>query len=237
MDIERHLLALRHEGAALAGAARATDLANAVPSCPGWDVARLTGHVAHAYRWVTHIVRTHADAEVFPDDVPGPSGDDPVAVYEDALAELVETLTNEAPDAPAWNWSEQDMTVAFWARRMAHETAVHRWDAQLAHGDPRPVEPDLAADGADESLGVFLPHYLHEHPQDGLRGTFRVEATDTRDVWHGTLHPDRADLTRNDAPADATIRGSASDLLLAFWGRDVRVETSGDERITALLTD
>lgn len=237
MDVERHLLALRHEGAALSAAARDGDLGNAVPSCPEWDVAALLAHTAHGYRWVTKIVRTHADAEVEPQDVPPATTDDAVAAFDEALAELVETLVTEAPDAPAWNWSGHDLTVAFWARRMAHETAVHRWDAQLAHGGPQPIEPDLAADGVDEMLTVFLGDYLAGHPQDGLGGTFRAEATDTGDVWAGTLRPDHAEVSGGDAgPADATVRGTASDLVLAFWGRGTPIETTGDPRITGLLT-
>lgn len=236
MTLDRHLLALRHEGAALAEAAE-KGLDQHVPSCPDWDVTALLHHVAHAYRWVTHIVSTHADAEVTDAEVPPATTDDAVAAFEEALAELVETITNEGADTPCWNWSEQDLRVAFWARRMANETAVHRWDTQLAHGTPEPIEAGLAVDGVDEMLAVFLSNHLGEHPRDGLQGTFRVEATDTGDVWHGTVHPDHAEVTRTDAPAGATVRGTASDLVLAFWGRAVPVETEGDERITGLLTE
>ena len=54
-------------------------------------------------------------------------------------------------------------TSGFWARRMAVETAVHRYDAQLAAGDPQPVERMLAADGVDEYLDVlpFWPGYAN----------------------------------------------------------------------------
>ncbi|HEU0132912.1 MAG TPA: maleylpyruvate isomerase family mycothiol-dependent enzyme [Mycobacteriales bacterium] len=236
MDRERHLAALRHEAAALAAAARAAAPDTPVPSCPAWDVMRLVRHTTHAYRWVTRIVSTHADAEVDETEVDLPDGS-PEA-YEQALAELVETLTNEAPDTRCWNWSGEDLTVAFWCRRMAQETAVHRWDAQLAAGDARPVEPELAADGVDEMLGVFLPVYLAQTPVDGLSGTAALVATDTGDTWHATFHPDRAEVVRNGATdAGATLRGSASDLLLALWGRGVAVETSGDPRLVTMLTE
>lgn len=236
MDYERHLAALRHEGAAFAAAAR-QDLAKHVPSCPDWDVARLTRHLGHAFRRAAHIVRTHADAAVPDDDVRAPDAADPVASLEESLAELVETLTNEGPGTTCWNWSRQNETAAFWARRMANEAAVHRWDAELAHGAPQPIEPELATDGADECLTVFLAHYLDGHPQDGLHGTFRVEATDTGDVWTGTLYPDHVEPGTATTNPDATVRGTASNLMLAFWGRAVPVEATGDERITRLLTE
>lgn len=236
MEPERHLLAIRHESAALADAAR-RGLGARVPSCPDWDVAALVGHVGHAYRWVTHIVRTHADAEVRDEDVEHAPGDGVIEWFEEATAELVEILTNESPDSPAWNWSERDMRTAWWMRRMANEVAVHRWDGQLAHGVAEPVEPELAVDGVDELLVTFLPHGLWHRPREGLSGTALVEATDTGDVWTVTLAPDRSSVTRERGAADATLRASASDLLLAMWGRDVPLEASGDERLVGLLLE
>ena len=44
----------------------------------------------------------------------------------------------------------------FWARRMALEIAVHRYDGELAHGDATAIPDDLALDGIDEMLKVFL---------------------------------------------------------------------------------
>jgi uncharacterized protein (TIGR03083 family) len=237
MEPERHLAALRHEGAALAAAAR-RGLTAPVPSCPGWDVAALVAHTALGYRWVTRIVTTHADAEVSRDDLPPARATDPVEAYEESLAELVETLAGETPDTACWNWSRGNQTVAFWCRRMAQETAVHRWDAENAHGAATPTEPELAVDGVDESLTVFLPDYLYEEPRDGLSGTFRVEATDTGDGWLGTLWPDRCEVRRASGDADAVLRGPASALHLTLWGRAVGgVAVSGDPRVTGLLTE
>ena len=238
VDAERHLAALRREGAALSAAAR-DDLAAPVPSCPEWAVTDLVGHVGRIYERVAKVVRRHADAEIPVSDAPLPAGDALLDWFDGTHAELVDALATEDPDTPCWNWSGNDLRARFWVRRMAHETAVHRWDAQLAHGTPDPVEPELAADGVAEMLEVFLPRALRRRPVDGLAGTFAVIATDTGDAWHGRLWPDRAETARGAAPTppDAALRGTAPDLLLAFWGRDVPVETSGDERITRLLTE
>lgn len=236
MNTERHLLAIRHESSSLASAAREA-LDTPVPSCPDWTVADLVAHVTHGFGVVARIVRDHADAEVSFDESP-PRAGGIVEAFEEAAAELVEALTNEAPDSPAWNWSRRDETVAWWARRMAHELAVHRWDVSAAVGSPSPIEADLAVDGVDELLNVFLPHTLAERPVDGLGGTFSVTASDTGDAWFGRLTPETSEVVRG-VPAslpDARLRGTASDLMLGLWGRPGAMTAEGDERIVALLT-
>lgn len=233
-----HLDALRQEGAALLAAARAAGPGARVPSCPDWDVAGLLGHTAYGYRWVTQVVREGRTTELPYEEVPlAPPGTDPYAEYEHTLADLAAALADHA-DATVWTWWPPDQTTAFWTRRMAHETSVHRWDAELANGAPRPIAADRAVDGIDESLTVFLGEHLRDSPEEGLGGTFLVAAADTGDTWYGTLHPDRVDLTRGGGrdAADATFRGPASDLWLAFWGRGTAVEATGDERIVQLLT-
>ncbi|HEV2891513.1 MAG TPA: maleylpyruvate isomerase family mycothiol-dependent enzyme [Frankiaceae bacterium] len=233
MNTDRHLLAIRHESESLASLADGA-LETPVPTCPGWTVGGVLSHLAHGFGVVARIVRDHADAEVSFEGTP-PAG---VAAFEEAAAELVEALTNEAPDTRAWNWSRRDETVAWWARRMAHEAAVHRWDVAAAVGSPSPVEPELAVDGVDELLSVFLPHTLAERPVDGLAGTFSVEASDTGDAWFGRLSPEASDVVRGTPAAspDARLRGTASDLVLALWGRPAPIAAEGDERIVALLT-
>lgn len=235
MDYERHLAALRIEGTALADAARDA-LGADVPTCPGWTVTALLQHVGRGFGWVTRIVRDHADAEVSRDELSVPD-EDVLEWYEGTLAELVDALATEDPDTPVWNWSGNDLRVAFWSRRMALEVAVHRWDAQRATGTERAFDTDLAVDGVDELLDVFLPDALAEQPVDGLQGSFQVTATDTGDVWSGTLLPDSSEVTRHAFPGTpaATVEGTASDLFLALWGRPVPVRVTGDATITGLL--
>ena len=49
-----------------------------------------------------------------------------------------------------------DKTAGFVLRRMAHETAVHRLDAERAAGREHTIDADLASDGIDEFLFEFL---------------------------------------------------------------------------------
>ena len=62
---------------------------------------------------------------------PGNFGDESAYMR---LHELVATLDAVDPELPAWNFAPQAKKAAFWHRRMAHETAIHRWDAQMAGG-------------------------------------------------------------------------------------------------------
>jgi len=237
MTYEEHVVALRREAAALVAAVE-RDPSAMVPTCPGWTLDDLAEHVARRFAGVAGLVRDHADAAVDYAAIAAPGGGT-AAWLEEATAELVDALSKEPPDAPVWNWSGQDATAAFWARRMAHEVAVHRWDAALALGERSEVDADLAADGVDESLNVFLPHALAKRPVDRLAGTFGVVAIDTGDQWWGRLRPDSSEVSRGAAPSrpDAELRGTAGDLLLALWGRPVSVEKIGNERITGLLTE
>ena len=45
--------------------------------------------------------------------------------------------------------------AGFWARRQAQELAIHRWDAQTAAGEPRPIDRALAVDGIQEVFDIL----------------------------------------------------------------------------------
>jgi uncharacterized protein (TIGR03083 family) len=151
-----------------------------------------------------------------------------------AVRGLVDILGEREPEHEVPNWSGSNFTARFWRRRMAQETAVHRWDVQFALGDPDPVEVELAVDGIDEILDVFLPRVVGKLPpeQADLGGSLHVHATDSE---HGEwiVKLTQGDLLVGHAheKADAAVRGTASDLLLLLWGRDLpagRVQVLGD---------
>jgi uncharacterized protein (TIGR03083 family) len=233
------------DAAALAAAARAAGPDVTVPATPEWTMAKLVKHAGTTHRWAARATGTLE----FPDPaaldlaLPG----DP-AEYPDWLeagaAELVATLAAADPDAPCWSWGE-DGHVRFWSRRMAHETSVHRWDAQTATGSPDPIEPRLAVDGIDERL-ENLPASMRFHPAgvDALAGdgeTVHLHCTDTDGEWLLRFGPDGLACTREHAKGDVAVRGPASDLLLYLVGRRplTRLDVFGDaavlERREAIL--
>lgn len=236
MDRAGYLIAIRHEGEALSRAA--ADLGARVPSCPDWSVADLVAHTGGVHRWVAEMVRTHADARLPRESLAAPpTGPAALAWFDEGLAELLEVLTAADPDAPVWNWSGVDLRAGWWPRRMAHETAVHRWDAESAAGIPSPIDAELAADGIDEVLTIHLPNDFAYNPDDTRHGTVHLHCTDTDGEWLVTLHPNGVDVRREHAKGDAALRGTASDLDLYCWGRATAqpVEILGNPTIAPLV--
>jgi uncharacterized protein (TIGR03083 family) len=224
MGPAEYLDRLRIDGAALGGAGREAPSAP-VRVCPGWDMTALVGHVGGIHHWVADIVRTGATAAPATRASPPDPGDAGVVLawYDQGLAALVSLLDQADPDGRVWNWFDRGPAPArFWYRRMAHETAVHRWDAEDAAGHPSPLDAALAVDGIDEFL-TFVASWLPRSPVAGLSGTLHLHATDTDHSapgeWLVTLAPDRLALRHEHAKGDAALRGSASDLLLWLLNR------------------
>ena len=214
MEPAAYLEHIRDDGTALAGAARLAP-GVAVPSCPAWDVTALVGHVTAVHHWVAGIVRTGA-TERLRRKVPDPTATPDAALreYQAGLTELLDVLGTADPNALVWNWfDEKPAPARFWHRRMAHETAVHRWDAQAAAGVTQPIDAALAVDGIDEFL-LFVEEWLSTRPVDGLVGSLHLHATDVDGEWSLLFGDHGLEHRREHSKADAAIRGPASDLFL-----------------------
>lgn len=239
MDEHAYLDALRSEGARLGCAARGAGMAAPVPTCPGWSVADLLAHTAGVYRHKTHLLRSGAverptgEAWRRPARPPGEAA----AEFDEELAALVDALAAVDPATPSWTWGPAGGTAAFWFRRMAQETVVHRADAEAAAGAVSPVATDLAVDGVDEVLDLFLVARVGPGALGGPPATVHLHATDGPGEWLVHLGPEGLRTTRGHAKGDAAARGSASDLLLWLWGRvpGERLERFGDEAAIARL--
>ncbi|ASW56904.1 maleylpyruvate isomerase family mycothiol-dependent enzyme [Plantactinospora sp. KBS50] len=230
--------ALRAEGPAFRAAVAEAPPETPVPSCPGWTTDDLARHLAGVYGWVSeHVARgvTAAPPARNTDDAP-PEGTGAVQWWQDAYDRLLAQLEGLDPEAPAWNWAPQPKKAAFWHRRMAHETAVHRWDAQMALAAAEPIEAKLAADGVSEVLDTWLPAGRRQDPGP-WQGVAQLVAVDAGQEWFLRLRGEGVALLDTDTILDdddhhARVHavGSASDLLLALYGRvDLDVlEISGD---------
>lgn len=166
-----------------------------------------------------------------------PEGD-PAVLVEELLDDLVDHLSEVDPDTPVWNWSPEADVASFWARRMAHESAVHRFDAQRAHGVAQPIDGELATDGIDELLDVLVPRVLSRDGTSLPTGGLVLVADQDSTEWPLRLHPDR--IERLDvAPSDATtVTGTTSALLLVLYGRVPldRVQVNGDQDLLKAFT-
>jgi uncharacterized protein (TIGR03083 family) len=213
-----YLDAITRETEAFA-AAVAKGLDAAVPSCPGWVVRDLAGHMGMIHRWVTHIVTTGTTDPVTWDmEKWGPPVDGVDTWLRDGAAALRDALDTIGPDQPVWTFIGVQR-ASFWSRRQAHETAVHRWDAEGAFGAPTAIAPDLAADGLDEVITLFVPRRHSRADVHGTGETVHVHRTDGPGEWLIRFGPDGAEVSREHARGDLALRGSAHDLLLWVWGR------------------
>lgn len=220
--------AVRREGATLAGVGR-LGLDDPVPTCPGWTVGRLLLHVGRVYRHAAEILESRADAA--PEYPARPAeGTEPIEYLLDGLDEVVTALGEVDADTSVWNWSQSPAVATFWARRMAHETLIHRIDLQLTHDVAVVVDVDQAVDAIDEVFEAVLPRLYERGRLDGLEGTLHLRATDAGVRWTAKLTPESAAVTRDGGGGDLALAGKASELLLLIYNRgDLgSVDVAGD---------
>ena len=229
MTPEENVAAVRRESAALAQAAR-KDLKPMVPSCPEWSVSDLVWHVGGIHRHRIWLINEHPDGpKGF--KIERPSDDAIVDWFIDGAEKLSQVLESHDATEKVWTWFPSDQSVGFWQRRMAQETAVHRWDGEDAVGDANEIEPWLAADGVAEFFDTLL--LMQDELPKGDGETIHVHANDAPSEWVITLAADGARVERGHGKGDAGLRGTASDLLLALWRRIPldKVEVLGDRAV------
>lgn len=230
LSLDRYMELLRADGDALLEAAR-SDLGRRVPACPEWTARELVVHMGGVHRfWGDIAARRLADPSEARADPPPDDDAGMVSWYGDGLDRLVDILAAAGPNEPVWSWSARK-EIGFIQRRMPQETAVHRWDAQDAAGDPEPVDGELAVDGVDEWLEVFGA--AQDRRPEGAGETIHLHRTDGEGEWLIRVQPDGIEVTRGHEKGDAALRGSSSDLLLALWRRLPldRLEVLGDRAV------
>ncbi|MGH3673898.1 MAG: maleylpyruvate isomerase family mycothiol-dependent enzyme [Pseudonocardiaceae bacterium] len=179
LDDDRYLDALSGQSALLADALVGADLQQKVPTCPDWTLRQLAEHVGQAQRWATAIITRRLTSQPDPgelDVAEAPEDPDELAGWLRAGANgLVNAIRMAGPQTPVWTWAAEQ-NVGFWARRMAHETAMHRADLNLALGLEFSLDADLAADAISEWLDLLsLPQAIEYRPELAeLRGEGQI---------------------------------------------------------------
>lgn len=217
MDSVDYIAALRRENDAFHEVVDPSRLGARVEPCPEWSLADLVWHMGEVHWFWGSIAegRLTDPSQAEATTPERPADGDELVRWARASGDRTHRILAEAdPTAPVWTWAPQK-DVAFIRRRMAHETAVHRWDAQTTTpSGPRPIDATLAADGIDEFLSFFVPYALGEGPP--FEGSIHIHCTDIHGEW---LLGRDGSYTVGHARGDAALRGPASDLLLALWRR------------------
>jgi len=245
MELDQHIAALDRDGRLLADAAGRGGLAAPVPSCPPWRVRDLLRHIRYVHWWAgTHVREASSQVMTGPSEAELLSGGPPDAELVDAYRAghrtLVETLRDADPAISCATFLPAPSPLAFWARRQAHETAIHRADTELAAGGVTPFDPEFAADGVDELITGFAPRERLSARRQATC-TLQLHAADTGDDWHLVIGPGGVRARRGHHEADAVVSGPAQGLYLLLWNRqDIEAAgaaVSGDAEVLPLWRD
>lgn len=241
-DRDAQLGTLWRDGLALADAAERAGLGAPVPTCPGWSVADLVWHIGEVHLfWRTVVAERWIEPSAYVEPE-RPLGDELVAWYREGVQRTVEVLRQADADTEVWTWAPRGGTAGWVLRRMAQETAMHRWDAEAAASAAggEPIEAEIAVDGIDE----FFDHFTDAAAEGAaaLGGTVHLHCTDADGEWlvSEPAAGGRLEVRREHAKGDAAVRGTASDLMLLVWGRlpldaPGRFEVFGDAAVAERL--
>lgn len=208
-----------------------------VPTCPEWTLFDLVQHLGVGRRaWAATVAAgPGATGKATAEDSPtAPTERDALVAWMAASTEqLVNALREAGPDRGCWTWwgdSQSPETCGAVARHQLQEIAMHTYDAQLTAESAEPLPDEVALDGAEEFLvtccatTLAWPHepaVVDYHATEGRSWRQWVSADGSRIA----RLPEAGDAGDDDALAvDASCRGTASDLVLMFYGR-VPLET------------
>lgn len=204
MDPAYRINRVRADGERLLEAAY-TDLNAQVPACEGWRNEDLLAHIARVWTAIARQVEQPSKEPIRWKDLPNQT---PAVAFE----KLSSVLAKVAPKTPL---QRDDHTVASLFRRVQHETAIHRVDAEQAIGAQTSVPAQDGIDGVDELYSQRLAKRetdlpdgsLHLHQVDG-DGEFMLAVVDQK-----------IEVTHKHAKGDAAIRATGEELFLCAWGR------------------
>jgi uncharacterized protein (TIGR03083 family) len=216
---------IRAEAEAIAVAGEEGDDGATVPATD-WTLADLLDHVGRLSWFWAGRTRKAGGGDFY--DTERPEGTSRSDFLRRGTATMCEQLAAAAPDAEIKTWAGLKPPAWLW-RRMTHELAVHRWDAQAAVGTADPIATEVAEDGLDELLSEFSP----AADLAAVAGTLHLHATDGDGEWFLAPTADGLTWERSHTKADVAVRGPTADLLLLLWGRKDTdaVDVLGDEQV------
>lgn len=210
----------------LADIVRTQDPDLPIATCPDWSLRELAGHLGRVHRWAAEIVMARAARRIPFDaveDMQYPEDRAAQPAWLTGGADRLIAAIAEAGSAEVWAFGRM-APATFWARRQAHETTVHRVDAELAAGRAAVLDAALAADGVDEWLWLLGGP---RRPALGAAGlpagaVLHMQAADDgraqRD-WLVSVAEDSITVRDGRGLADVSVVGPAARLLLVLLRR------------------
>jgi uncharacterized protein (TIGR03083 family) len=241
LSLAEHLDALEESGTRLGDLAGDAGLRAPVPTCPRWAVDDLVAHQAMVHRWATANIRGTDPGAVPNATEIRTTASDLIDYYRSGHAALLAALAEAPSDLAAQTFlRDAPPPREFWARRQAHETAIHMVDALAAlcgrvpSAEEAGIGIELAVDGIDELLRGFLTRGRSKL-YDNRELTIVVDPSDSDRRW--VVHvAERLSVADGEAPARpddtaATLHGTAAELYLGLWNRGDELSVSGDASI------
>jgi uncharacterized protein (TIGR03083 family) len=200
-----------------------------------WTVRELVTHVGGVHRWAADIVRTSgATFDTAAGDAvgTGPGDGELAGWFRAGHTALVAALRSAPPDLECATFLPADSPLHFWARRQAHETAMHRVDAEGAAGEPSAIDTAFAQDGIAEILQGFAPRRARRATTAATLGLVAPDGPS----WLITMGDARIECVEcAELPAtDVIVRGTSADLYRWLWNRPAQAVVDGDPAAAAL---
>ena len=224
--------AVRVQGAALRESAVKAGPDIPLHTCPDWHVHDLIAHLASVNDFM--LQATLGGQPVF--EPYSGSWADVLDRWDRVFDALLLRLDNGDPDEPVRALPGMPPVLRAWARRLAHETAIHRLDADSVVKDlPTLVfGTEFAADGIDEFLGTFLRRPAL------VAGTVLYHAADAGQVWQVRLDvgepPVVSEPSGSGVDVDLSVVGTADAVYRSVWRRPSTAVVTGDRSILASVT-
>ena len=113
--------------------------------CDEWDVRALVNHLVYEHRWAVPLLDGATIAEVgdrFEGDL---LGDDPIAAWQDSLAEAQDSVAAVPVDRPV-HLSMGDVPAGVYLGQLGADFALHAWDLARGIGADDRLDPALVTD-------------------------------------------------------------------------------------------
>jgi len=238
LTVDELVTAADTEATRLADEAERVLLSDPVPTCPEWTVGQLVEHVGGVHRWAAAIVSRGLLQDLPADEqtafaAPQNRGE-LLPWYRAGARELINALKAAPDDLRAFVFLKGAPPAKhFWARREAHETAIHRVDALAARLGRLPttaeasIATDFALDGIDELVGGFVPRRSSRlRTDEPFRMT--IAPTDADVAWTVAVSDQPPVVIREaDPTAHALVTGTAAALYLGLWNRGDDIAENG----------